>query len=319
MKLDKKDKKILIGGFIVGTILNFFINKSIDIVFMLGILYFVHKYFDANKYTENMEFINKEKYIEGLNRIIKVLNIYIIIKIILILVTQIGGFNGMEIILLAQIALIYSEILARKYVKSVNNVEVERNRKLLNNKILTVVVLIGFVGFTCNYFNKLEFEDNYINSPKYKYELTYDKENNRIADFSGNGFSMVATENKDNEKNFNKYIKEIKLLSAVDVLQDSAKNEKYTTNISGTYNEYGLEDMFGDNYIAERKDIRKALKEQGLSDEEIENVEWYAWMGDEEMITHDSSYREELESSTRIKGIGILAFLIVIYLLILIM
>lgn len=223
MKLDKKDKKILIGGFIVGTILNIFINKSIEIVFMLGMLYFVHKYFDANKYTENMEFINKEKYIEGLNKIIKVLDIYIIIKIILTLVTQMGGFNGMEIILLAQIALIYSEILARKYVKSVNNVEMERNRKLLNNKILTVVVLIGFVGFTCNYFNKLEFKDNYINSPKYKYELTYDKENNRIADFSGNGFSMVATENKDNEKNFNKYIKEIKLLSAVDVLQDYSK------------------------------------------------------------------------------------------------
>ena len=223
MKLDKKDKKILIGGFIVGTILNIFINKSIDIVLMLGILYFVHKYFDVNKYTENMEFINKEKYIEGLNKIIKVLDIYIIIKIILILVTQMGGFNGMEIILLGQIALIYSEILARKYVKSVNNVEMERNRKLLNNKILTVVVLIGFVGFTCNYFNKLEFKDNYINSPKYKYELTYDKENNRIADFSGNGFSMVATENKDNEKYFNKYIKEIKLLSAVDVLQDYSK------------------------------------------------------------------------------------------------
>ena len=223
MKLDKKDKKILIGGFIVGTILNIFINKSVEIVFMLGILYFVHKYFNANKYTENMEFINKEKYIEGLNKIIKVLDIYIIIKIILTLVTQMGGFNGMEIILLGQIALIYSEILARKYVKSVNNVEVERNRKLLNNKILTVVVLIGFVGFTCNYFNKLEFEDNYINSPKYKYELTYDKENNRIADFSGNGFSVVATENKDNGKNFNKYIKEIKLLSAVDVLQDYSK------------------------------------------------------------------------------------------------
>lgn len=223
MKLDKKDKKILIGGFIVGTILNIFINKFIDIVFMLGILYFVHKYFDANKYTENMEFINKEKYIEGLNKIIKVLDIYIIIKIILTLVTQMGGFNGMEIILLGQIALIYSGILARKYVKSVNNVEVERNRKLLNNKILTVVVLIGFVGFTCNYFNKLEFKDNYINSPKYKYELTYDKENNRIADFSGDGFSMVATEKKDNEKYFNKYIKEIKLLSAVDVLQDYSK------------------------------------------------------------------------------------------------
>lgn len=55
MKLDKKDRKILIGGFIVGIILNFFINKSIETIFTLEMLYFVHKYFDVNKYTENME------------------------------------------------------------------------------------------------------------------------------------------------------------------------------------------------------------------------------------------------------------------------
>ena len=33
----------------------------------------------AARSTENIEFINKEKYIEGLNKIIKVLDIYIII------------------------------------------------------------------------------------------------------------------------------------------------------------------------------------------------------------------------------------------------
>lgn len=222
-KLDKKDKKVLIWGFIVGTILNIFIHKAIEIVIMLVMLYFLHKNFDINKFTENMEFINKEKYIEGLNKIIRVFDIYIAIKIILTLVIQMGGFNAMEFALVGEFALIYNGMLARKYVKSIDNVEVERNRKLIKNKILTAVILIGFVGFTCNYLNKLEFKDNYINSPKYKYELTYDKENNRIADFSGNGFSMIATENKDNEKNFNKYIKEIKLLSAVDVLQDYSK------------------------------------------------------------------------------------------------
>ena len=212
-KLDKKDKKVLIWGFIVGTILNIFIHKAIEIVIMLVMLYFIHKNFD----------INKEKYIEGLNKIIRVFDIYIAIKIILTLVTQMGGFNAMEFALVGEFDLIYNGMLARKYVKSIDNVEVERNRKLIKNKILTAVILIGFVGFTCNYLNKLEFKENYINSPKYKYELTYDKENNRIADFSGNGFSMIATENKDNEKNFNKYIKEIKLLSAVDVLQDYSK------------------------------------------------------------------------------------------------
>ena len=224
MKLDKQDKKILIWGFIIGTILNFFIDKAIDSVIMLGVLYFIHKYVDVNKYTENIEFINKEKYIEGLNKIIKFLDIYIIIKIILILVTKIGGFNGVELVLLGQIILIYNEKLQRKYIKSINGVEIEKKKNLLNNKALTGVILIVFIGFTYNYFNKIEFEDNHINSPKYKYELTYDKENKRIVDFSGNGFSMVATENEENTKYFNRYIKGIKLLSVIDVLEDYSKD-----------------------------------------------------------------------------------------------
>lgn len=224
MKLDKQDKKILIWGFIIGTILNLFIDKAIDSVIMLGVLYFIHKYVDVNKYTENIEFINKEKYIESLNKIIKFLDIYIIIKIILILVTKMGGFNGVELVLLGQIILIYNEKLQRKYIKSINGVEIEKKKNLLNNKTLTGVILIVFIGFTYNYFNKIEFEDNYINSPKYKYELTYDKENKRIADFSGNGFSMVATENEENTKYFNRYIKDIELLSVIDVLEDYSKD-----------------------------------------------------------------------------------------------
>ena len=226
MKLDKQDKKILIWGFIIGTILNLFIDKAIDSVIMLGVLYFIHKYVDVNKYTENIEFINKEKYIEGLNKIIKFLDIYIIIKIILILVTKMGGFNGVELVLLGQIILIYNEKLQRKYIKSINGVEIEKKKNLLNNKALTGVILIVFIGFTYNYFNKIEFEDNYINSPKYKYELTYDKENKRIVDFSGNGFSMVATENEENTKYFNRYIKDIKLLSVIDILEDYSKDAR---------------------------------------------------------------------------------------------
>ena len=224
MKLDKQDKKILIWGFIIGTILNLFIDKAIDSVIMLGVLYFIHKYVDVNKYTENIEFINKEKYIESLNKIIKFLDIYIIINIILILVTKMGGFNGVELVLLGQIILIYNEKLQRKYIKSINGVEIEKKKNLLNNKALTGVILIVFIGFTYNYFNKIEFEDNHINSPKYKYELTYDKENKRIVDFSGNGFSMVATENEENTKYFNRYIKDIELLSVIDVLEDYSKD-----------------------------------------------------------------------------------------------
>ena len=79
-----------------------------------------------------------------------------------------GGFNGVELVLLGQIILIYNEKLQRKYIKSINGVEIEKKKNLLNNKALTGVILIVFIGFTYNYFNKIEFEDNHINSPKYK-------------------------------------------------------------------------------------------------------------------------------------------------------
>ncbi len=94
-----------------------------------------------------------------------------------------------------------------------------------------------------------------------------------------------------------------------DVLQDEEKNEKYTTNMSGIYNEYGIEDMFGDDYIAERKDVRKALKDKGLTKYEIENAEWYAWMSDEEMISHDSAYRENLKENEQAKEIAVYVLL----------
>ena len=135
-----------------------------------------------------------------------------------------GGFNGVELILVVQLILVYSEKLQRKYIKSMNGVEIEKKKKLLNNKALTGLILIIFIGFTYNYFNNIEFEDNYINSPKYKYELAYNKENKRTVDFSGNGFSMVATENEENKKYFNRYIKDIKLLSIIDVLEDYSKD-----------------------------------------------------------------------------------------------
>ena len=77
---------------------------------------------------------HKEKYIESLNKIIKFLDIYIIIKIILILVTKMGGFNGVELVLLGQIILIYNEKLQRKYIKSINGVEIEKKKNYASLK-----------------------------------------------------------------------------------------------------------------------------------------------------------------------------------------
>ena len=74
--------------------------------------------------------------------------------------------------------------------------------------------------------------------------------------------------------------------------------------------------MFGDDYIAKKEDVEKELKKQGLTDEEIENTEWYAWMSDEEMIIHDSPYQEKLHFMRILKGLGIFAILFIIFVMI---
>lgn len=223
MKLDKQDKKILIWGFIIGTILNIFIYKCIEIVIMLLTLYFIHKYEYLIKKTENMEFIDKEKYIKGLDNIIKILDIYIVIKIILTLTIKIGIFNGSYIVLIGQFMFIYTEVLQRKYVKSIDGIEIERKMKLINNKFLVFLIFTIFIGFTYNYFNNIEFEDNHINSPTYEYKRTYNEQNKNEITFKSDYFKIVFTEDEKTEDEIDKYIDNIKLLSIIDILEEYSK------------------------------------------------------------------------------------------------
>lgn len=46
MKLEEKDKKIMLIGLVIGVITNIFIEKTMDLIIMIGIIYFMHKYID---------------------------------------------------------------------------------------------------------------------------------------------------------------------------------------------------------------------------------------------------------------------------------
>ncbi len=224
MKLDNKDKNIIIFCTILSTIFNIYIyNKSTEIVMMFLVLYFIHKYKDTIKSTENMEFIYKDKYIEGLDNIIKIINIYVVIRIILILITKFGGFNGIDLVVVGQVITIYIERLQRKYVKSVNGVEIERKMKLINNKYMVCLIFIIFIGFTHNYFNDIEFKDNYISTKNYEYKNIYNEENKKEISLIGNSFSVTFIEDEKTNKETNKYIADIKLLLKIDVLEEYSR------------------------------------------------------------------------------------------------
>lgn len=227
MKLDNKDKKIITLCIILGIIFTIFIgDKSVDLVMVVLTLYFIHKYKDNIKGTEGIEFIDKEKYIKyikGLDNIIKIINIYAVIRIILILTINFGGFNGIDLLMIGQVMSIYIESLERKYVKTVNGVKVEKNIKLINNKILVLIIFTIFIGFSYAYFNSIEFKDNYINTINYEYKNDYNEENKKEISFSGDYFSSKFTEDEITNEELNKYINDVKLLLKIDVLEEYSK------------------------------------------------------------------------------------------------
>ncbi|MDO4925248.1 MAG: hypothetical protein Q3980_06255 [Turicibacter sp.] len=210
MKLDKKDYGIIIIGVILGMI---FTEKVSQIVWILGIMYFLHKYlWNGETYEhlsdDNIEFIDKEKYYQSLKKMMIFIDIYLIIKIIIILLMDIYGYIGIEVALLIPIVTIYGDSLSRKYIKSINGEEIVRDRKFIKNKVLTAFMLVIFVGYTYTYLSNIKINSNEIKSKNYSYSLTYNDSKNKVVEVkSKDDFHQRAEFTKENISYMGKYIK----------------------------------------------------------------------------------------------------------------
>lgn len=210
MKLDKKDYGIIIIGVILGMI---FTEKVSQIVWILGIMYFLHKYlWNGETYEhlsdDNIEFIDKEKYYQSLKKMMIFIDIYLIIKIIIILLMDIYGYIGIEVALLIPIITIYGDSLSRKYIKSINGEEIIRDRKFIKNKVLTTFILVIFVGYTYTYLSNIKINSNEIKSNNYSYSLTYNDNKNKVVEVkSKDDFHQRAEFTKENISYMGKYIK----------------------------------------------------------------------------------------------------------------
>lgn len=210
MKLDKKDYGIIIIGVILGMI---FTEKVSQIVWILGIMYFLHKYlWNGETYEDlldyDIEFIDKEKYYQSLKKMMIFIDIYLIIKIIIILLMDIYGYIGIEVALLIPIVTIYGDSLSRKYIKSINGEEIVRDRKFIKNKVLTAFILVIFVGYTYTYLSNIKINSNEIKSKNYSYSLTYNDSKNKVVEVkSKDDFHQRAEFTKENISYMGKYIK----------------------------------------------------------------------------------------------------------------
>lgn len=224
-KLDKKDKRLIIIGIIVAVIGQLFIEKALDIVFILETMYFIHKYlYNAEKYESltdyDIVYINKEKYYKSMKKFIQILDMYLVIRLIILLFTEVSGFTVIDIILVAEVLTVYSIYLERKYIKSIDGVEVARGRNLFNNKILTTVLFVIFMVYSYTYISNLTINEKEISSSKYSYSLTHD-ENNKVVELKlKDDFYQRGEDNEKNAPYINKYIQYGKQLVSINIIKD---------------------------------------------------------------------------------------------------
>lgn len=224
-KLDKKDKRLIIIGIIVAAIGQLFIEKALDIVFILETMYFMHKYlYNAEKYESvtdyDIVYINKEKYYKSMKKFIQILDMYLVIRLIILLFTEVSGFTVIDIILVSEVLTVYSIYLERKYIKSIDGVEVARGRNLFNNKILTTVLFVIFMVYSYTHISNLTINEKEISLSKYSYSLTHD-ENNKVVELKlKDDFYQRGEYNEKSAPYINKYIQYGKQLVSINIIKD---------------------------------------------------------------------------------------------------
>jgi hypothetical protein len=216
-KLDKKDIAVIITILIISWLIAMFTANEIEIGAIVIGLYLIHKYTrnieNSKEYLE-FEFIDKEKYHKGTKNFILAIEVYLIIRLLVIIFTKYNRFNILELCLIQILITWYESHLSSKYVKSIKGVRINKKRPFVKNKTLTLVILILFGGFTYTYLKNVSKiqTDDFIKVGEYEYKLSYEQNGKKTVEVKTSGGYMKAEENDKNSKYFNYYIKESKKL-----------------------------------------------------------------------------------------------------------
>lgn len=224
MKLSKNTKVTITLAIIIGLLLGLIFDEGLDIVITIMCIIIIHKYiYNCEKtdkiFNQEMVFIDKEKYYKGLKIGVIVIDIYLIIKLIIIIKTEVFGLIGMDIILLSQLLAIYASNLAKKYVKTINGEEVNKSVNFINNKTLTIIVLVVFLGFSFNYFSKINISENEISTPSYMWKVDNEKEPKVVEIKVKDNLYQRADYSKGNSKYLEKYSKDAKIITILNVVK----------------------------------------------------------------------------------------------------
>ena len=222
-KLNKEDKKALIISLVIGFIAQFFIESAMSIAILCFCMYLFHKYIST---TENIreydsyEFSDKDSYNKGKKLFVGIVDVYIVIRIILILLKPESSYAFAEILLILIIYSSYEKYLNKKYVIRTNILEEEKVVFARRKILLTIgmIVFIGFSIFTIDAFKKISTE-NYVKYGKYEYNISGIEGSREIEVSKLVSDYMKAEESHENSKYFDTFIENVKALMKKQIIK----------------------------------------------------------------------------------------------------
>lgn len=152
-------------------------------------------------------YYSKVLYIRGLRKSLTIMYMYLTIRMLSMIFIKNTYINIIEYFIITSILMIYIKNLKRKYIISVNNKQIDKNIPIIINKIVVLILSIGFIYYTSSYFSNI-FDNNSDISMKvsdYHYNITKDENGLKVIEVSfGDDNYMMS---QINERNY-QYIDE---------------------------------------------------------------------------------------------------------------
>lgn len=215
-KISKIDKKWLSITIIVGFIAQFFIDSGMDIALLCFCMYIFHKYMattDNIKEYESYEFSDKGKFDKGRKLFVRLVDAYIVIKIIFMILNPQSSYAFSENMLIVMIYIPYEKYLEKKYVIKTNIAKEKKKVVFVRRKILTSVLVGIFAIFSIVTFTSLKKLDieNYVKYVGNEYKVSRFDDKRKI-EIEVGGHYMMAEESEGNSKYFDTFLDKGKAL-----------------------------------------------------------------------------------------------------------
>ena len=154
-------------------------------------------------------YYSKVLYLRGIRKYLTITYMYLTFRMISMIFIRNTYISIIEYIMVGSILIIYIKNLKRKYIISINNKEIDKNIPIVSNKVVVLILSIGFIFYTSNYFSKLldDKSDISMKVSDYHYNITKNESGLKVIEVSfGDDNYMMSQINDRNSEYIDEFL-----------------------------------------------------------------------------------------------------------------